>query len=241
MWSIYLKETKKLFSSLTGYIAILVFLLVCGIFLFVLPKSGILDNNYAQLDAFFELAPWVLLFLIPAVTMHSFADEFKTGTFEILKTKPLTNWQIILGKYFAILAVLLLVIISTITYAVTIKTLSASGNIDTGAIIGSYIGLFFLGASFAAISICCSAFTNNAVVAFLISTVSCIVLYFGFSAVSKLPFLSNGPDYFIDMLGIDFHYKNISLGVIDSVDIVYFVSIIFLALFITKQKIGQKK
>jgi ABC-2 type transport system permease protein len=240
MWSIYLKETKKLFSSLTGYIAILVFLLVCGIFLFVLPQSSILDNNYAQLDTFFELAPWVLLFLIPAITMHCFADEFKTGTFEILKTKPLTNWQIVLGKYAAIIAVLILVIVSTFTYPLTIKSLSASGNIDGGAIMGSYIGLFFLGAVFSAISICCSAHTNNAVVAFLVSTVACVLLYFGFAGISKLPFFKNGADYFVEMLGIDFHYKNISLGVIDSSDVIYFLSIIFIALFITKQKISTK-
>jgi ABC-2 type transport system permease protein len=233
MWSICKKELNQFFSNLTGYIAIVLFLLINGIFLFMLPDSSIFEFGYASLDKFFELAPWVLMFLVPAITMRSLSDEFKAGTFEILKTKPLSAWQIVLGKYFSILIVLLLAIIPTIIYIVTIKALSAVGGIDSGGILGSYIGLFLLAAVFSAIGLCCSGFTSNAVVAFLISAFACLILYFGFNALSKLPFFANGVDYYVEMLGIDFHYRSMSRGVLDSRDLVYFVSIIFLFLLIT--------
>jgi ABC-2 type transport system permease protein len=240
MYSICKKELNRFFSNLTGYIAIVLFMLVCGVFLFLLPQSSILDNNYATLDKFFELAPWVLLFLVPAITMHSLSEEFKTGTFEILKTKPLSAWQIVLGKYLAILLVMLIVILPTLIYIVTIKSLSTQGNIDGGGIAGSYVGLFLLAAIFAAVSLCCSGFTNNAVVAFLISGFVCLILYFGFNAISKIPFFANGLDYYIEMLGIDFHYKSISRGVIDTRDVLYFCSVIFLSLLVTVKNISRK-
>jgi ABC-2 type transport system permease protein len=240
MYSICRKELNRFFSNLTGYIAIVLFMLVCGIFLFLLPQSSILDNNYATLDKFFELAPWVLLFLVPAITMHSLSEEFKTGTFEILKTKPLSAWQIVLGKYVAILFVMLIVILPTLIYIITIKTLCTQGSIDGGSIAGSYVGLFLLAAVFAAVSLCCSGFTNNAVVAFLISGFVCLILYFGFNAISKIPFFANGLDYYIEMLGIDFHYKSISRGVIDTRDVVYFCSVILLSLLVTVKNISRK-
>lgn len=240
MYSICIKELNRFFSNLTGYIAIILFMLVCGIFLFMLKDSSILNNNYATLDAFFELAPWVLLFLVPAISMHSLSEEFKTGTFELLKTKPLTAWQIVLGKYMAILLVLLFVIVPTFIYIISIKTLSTQAGIDGGGIAGSYIGLFLLAAVFAAVSICCSSFTNNAVVAFLISAFICLILYFGFNAISKLPFFEGSADYYIEMFGIDFHYNSISRGVIDSRDVIYFLSLIFLSLLITVKKISRK-
>ena len=240
MWSICKKELQQFFSNLTVYITIILFLLVNGIFLFVLKDSNIFDFGYASLDKFFDLAPWILLFLVPAVTMRTLSDEFKTGTFEILKTKPLLQRQIVAGKYLAILIVLLFVIAPTILYIITIKTLSAQGGIDSGGIAGSYIGLFFLGAVFGAIGICCSSFTSNTVVAFLISVFACLVLYFGFNAISKLPVLQGGADYYTEMLGIDFHYQSISRGVIDSRDVIYFLSIIFLFLLITTKKLIRK-
>ncbi|MEO6252839.1 MAG: ABC transporter permease subunit, partial [Ferruginibacter sp.] len=169
MWSICKKELNQFFSNLTGYITIILFLVINGVFLFMLPDSSVFEYGYASLDKFFELAPWILMFLVPAITMRSLSDEFKAGTFEILKTKPLSSWQIVLGKYFSILVVLLLAILPTIVYIITIKALSAQGGIDSGGILGSYIGLFLLAAVFAAIGLCCSGFTNNAVVAFLIS------------------------------------------------------------------------
>jgi ABC-2 type transport system permease protein len=240
MYSICRKELNRFFSNLTGYIAIVLFMLVCGIFLFLLPQSSILDNNYATLDKFFELAPWVLLFLVPAITMHSLSEEFKTGTFEILKTKPLSAWQIVLGKYVAIIIVMLIVILPTLVYSITIKSLSTQGSIDGGGIAGSYVGLFLLAAAFAAVSLCCSGFTNNSVIAFLISGFVCLILYFGFNAFSKIPFFANGLDYYIEMLGIDFHYKSISRGVIDTRDVVYFCSLIFCSLLVTVKNISRK-
>ena len=241
MYSICIKELNRFFSNLTGYIAIVLFLLVCGVFLFLLPESSILNNNYASLSSFFEIAPWVFMFLIPAITMHTLSEEFKTGTFELLKTKPLTASQIILGKYSAILIVMLFVIIPTLLYVFTIKALATQAGIDAGGLAGSYVGLFLLVAVFAAVSLCCSGFTGNTVVAFLISSFFCLILYFGFNALSKLPFFTGGADYYIEMLGIDFHYRSISRGVIDSRDVVYFLSVIFLSLLITVKKISNKK
>ncbi len=240
MRSICSKELAQFFSNLTGYIAIILFLLINGIFLFILQESSIFEYGYASLDRFFELAPWVLMFLVPALTMRSLSDEFKTGTFEILKTKPLTAWEIVGGKYLSILIVLLFVIIPTCIYIFTIKMLSASGDIDSGGIAGSYLGLFLLAAVFAAISMCCSSFTNNAVVAFLISAFTCLVLYFGFSAISTLPALQGTADYYVEMLGIDFHYRSISRGVLDSRDVIYFASIIFLSLLITTKNLDKR-
>ena len=240
MYSICVKELNRFFSNLTGYIAIILFLLVCGVFLFLLPDSSILNNNYASLSRFFEIAPWVLMFLIPALTMHTLSDEFRTGTFELLKTKPLTPWQIILGKYFAVLTVLFIVIIPTLLYVLTIKILATQAGIDAGGLVGSYVGLFLLAAVFAAVSLCCSGYTANAVVAFLISSFVCLLLYYGFNAMSKLPFFTGGADYYIEMLGIDFHYRSISRGVLDTRDVIYFFSLIFLSLLITVKKISRK-
>jgi ABC-2 type transport system permease protein len=240
MWSICKKEINQFFSSLTGYIAIVLFLLINGIFLFMLQESSIFEYGYASLDKFFELAPWVLLFLVPAISMRSFSDEFKTGTFEILKTKPISAWQITLGKYLAILLVIIIVIVPTLIYVITIKTLSASGSIDGGGIAGSYLGLFLLSSVFAAISLCCSSFTSNAVVSFLVSAFTCLILYFGFNAVSKLPALQGSADYYIEMLGIDFHYRSISRGVVDSRDIVYFASVILLSLMVVVKNLAKK-
>ncbi len=240
MLSICKKELSRFFSNLTGYISIVLFMLICGLFLFVFPQSSILENNYATLDKFFELAPWVLLFLVPAISMHAISEEYKLGTFEILKTKPLTAWQIVWGKYLAILVVLLIIILPTFIYIICIKTLSTQGNIDTGGITGSYVGLYLLSAVFAAVCLCCSGYTNNAVIAFLISGLVCVTLYFGFNAISKIRYFSNGLDYYIEMIGIDFHYKSISRGVIDTRDVVYFLSIIFFSLLITVKNISRK-
>ncbi len=230
MWSICKKELRQFFSSLTGYIAIIVFLLVNGLMLFVF-EDNILDFGYATLDRFFQLAPWVLLLLIPAITMRSFADEFKSGTFEILQTRPLSRWQIVSGKYLGSLIVVLIALLPTIVYFFSIQALSSNEGIDTGAAVGSYIGLFFLAAVFTAIGGCTSSFTNNAVVAFIVSLIACVLLYYGFNAISRL--FESGIDYYIEMLGIDFHYRSISRGVIDTRDIVYFLSVIFLFLAVT--------
>ncbi len=239
MWSVCKKELRQFFSSLTGYIAIIVFLLVNGLMLFVF-ENNILDFGYATLDRFFELAPWVLLLLIPAITMRGLSDEFRTGTFELLQTRPLTRWQIVTGKYLGSLIVVFIALLPTIIYFFSIQQLSSDEGIDTGATIGSYIGLFFLAAVFTAIGICSSSFTTNSVVAFIISLIGCALLYYGFDAISKLPALSNGPDYYVAMAGIDFHYQSISRGVIDTRDIIYFLSVIFLFLVITNRNLLKR-
>ena len=239
MWSVCKKELRQFFSSLTGYIAIIVFLLVNGLVLFVF-ENNILDFGYATLDRFFQLAPWILLLLIPAITMRSFAEEFKTGTYEILQTRPLSRWQVISGKYWGSFIVVLIALLPTIIYIFSIQRLSSNEGIDTGATIGSYIGLFFLTAVFTASGICCSSFTNNAVVAFIVSLVSCALLYYGFSAISKMPALSNGADYYVEMAGIDFHYRSISRGLIDTRDVIYFLSIIFLFFSITNRNLLKR-
>jgi ABC-2 type transport system permease protein len=240
MISIAKKEFYQFFSSLTGYITIILFLLVNALYLFVLKDSNLFDFGYATLSSFFDLAPWVFIFLIPALGMRSFADEFKSGTFEILKTSPLGNWQIVSGKYLAVIAVIIIAIVPTFLYVFTIQSLASTGGIDTGAITGSYIGLFFLAAVFAAITIWCSSLTSNAVIAFLLSSFACIVLYFGFSAISKLPVFTGNADYYIEMIGIDFHYQSISRGVLDTRDIIYFLSIIFIFLFATQKNLIKK-
>jgi|SRR5690606_4051506 len=240
MWSVCKKEFRQFFSSLTGYIAIIAFLLVNGLLLFVFPGSNIFDYGYATLEPFFQLAPWVLLLLVPAITMRSLSDEFRTGTFEILQTRPLSNWQIVTGKYLGALFVVIIALIPTITYAFTIDDLSASGGIDTGGTAGAFLGLLFLSAVFVAIGLCCSSFTGNAVVAFILSAFVCFLVYQGFSAISQLPVFEAGADYYIELLGVDFHYNSISRGVVDSRDLIYFLSVIFFFLLFTRNNLAQK-
>jgi ABC-2 type transport system permease protein len=240
MWSVCKKEFRQFFSSLTGYIAIVVFLLLNGLFLFVFPDSNILDFGYATLDKFFELAPWILLFLIPAITMRSFSDEFRTGTFEILRTKPLSSWQLVAGKFLGSFFVVLIALLPTLLYALTVNRLSVQGGIDVGGTIGSYIGLILLSAVFIAISICCSSFTHNAVVSFILSAFVSFIVYSGFNAISQIPALAAGADYYIEMLGIDFHYRSVSRGVIDSRDIIYFCTVIIFFLLFTNRNLAKR-
>ena len=239
MWSVCKKELRQFFSSLTGYIAIIVFLLANGVMLFVF-ENNILDFGYATLDRFFQLAPWILLLLIPAITMRSFAEEFKTGTFEILQTRPLSRWQIVLGKYFGSLIVVIIALLPTIIYYISVQQLSSGEGIDTGATIGSYIGLVFLASVFTAIGICSSSFTNNAVIAFIISLVACALFYYGFSAISLMPSLRGSADYYLEMIGIDFHYRSISRGVVDTRDMIYFISVNFLFLAISNRNLLKR-
>jgi len=239
MWSICKKELRQFFSSLTGYIAIIVFLLVNGLVFFVFP-GNILEYGYATLEPFFSFAPWVLLFLASAVSMRSFADEYKSGTYELLRTKPLSAWQVVTGKFGGSLIVALIALLPTLVYYITINQLAATTGIDAGAAAGSYLGLFLLTAVFTAIGVCVSSFTSNAVVAFIISIVACILFYFGFTAISQLSLFNGGSDYYIEMLGIDYHYQSISRGVIDTRDLVYFVSLVLFFLLVTRQNLQKK-
>ncbi len=241
MRSIFIKEINSFFSSIVGYVAILIFLVACGLFLWIIPDTSILDYGYATLDRFFQLAPWFLMLLIPAVTMRSFADEYKAGTIEWLSTKPVKDTDIILGKYFAALALVVFAILPTVVYVITIDSLSAiANNIDTGAIIGSYIGLFFLASSFTAIGIFCSSVTSNQVVAFLFSLFACYLLFSGFEALSKIPAFSRGIDYYLSMIGLSFHYDSISRGVGDTRDVIYFISVAILFIALTRLSINRR-
>lgn len=240
MWIICKKEWQQFFSSLTGYIALVVFLLLNGLFLFVFPDTSILDFGYASLESFFKLAPWILLFLVPTITMRSMADEYRAGTFELLKTMPLTPSQIVWGKFLGALVIVITALAPTLVYAISVQTLSVTGGIDLGGAAGSYIGLVLLGAVFTSIGICASSFTSNTVVAFISGAFTCFLLYNGFDAISKLPVFNAGMDYYIEMLGINFHYRSISRGVVDTRDLIYFAGIIFLFLFITQRNLIKR-
>ena len=239
MWSVCKKELRQFFSSLTGFIAIIAFLLVNGLVLFVF-ENNIFDFGYATLEKFFQLAPWIFLLLIPAITMRSFSEEFRTGTFEILQTRPLRSWQIVWGKYSGSLLVAAIALVPTIIYIFSIQSLSSGEGLDIGATVGSYAGLFFLSAIFTAIGVCTSSFTGNAVIAFITGLFGCVLLYYGFDAVSRLPVFGNGADYYIQMLGIDFHYRSISRGVVDTRDIVYFLTVIILLMAITNRNLVKR-
>jgi ABC-2 type transport system permease protein len=239
MWPVCKKEIRQYFTSLTGYLAIIAFLLLNGLVLFVLPDN-ILDTGFATLERYFQLAPWILLVLIPSITMRSFAEEFRTGTFEILHTMPITKWQLLGGKYLGALIVVAIAIVPTIIYAISIQNLSASGGLDTGATTGSFIGLLLLAAAFTAIGIMCSSATSNTVVAFILSALACIAIYGMFAAISQIPAFESGADYYLQMIGIDYHYQSISRGVVDSRDLIYFFSLIFLFLFITNRNLVRR-
>lgn len=199
-----------------------------------------LDFGYASLNGFFDVAPWILLFLVPTITMRSLAEEYKTGTFELLKTMPFTPQQIVYGKFFGALLIVLIAVFPTIIYAFSLQALSAAGGIDKGSTAGSYIGLFMLGAVFTSVGVCASSLTNNTVVAFISGAFVCFLLYTGFEAVSKLPVFSGGKDYYVEMLGIRFHYASISRGVIDIRDILYFFGVIYVFLLITQRNVLNK-
>ena len=242
MWALCKKEFRQFFSNLTGYLAIGVFLLLNGLFLFIFSSFNIFDFGYASLDNFFTLAPFVLLVLIPAVSMRQISDEWRGGTMELLQTSPLTNLQIIGGKYFAALFVTLIAILPTITYAVSVSMLSAAETVlDQGAWAGSYMGLILLCAVFCAISLFAGSFSQNSVVSFLVGAAGCIIFYKGFSVISSLPVFSNGADYYLQQAGLEYHYRSISRGVIDIKDLVYFFSVILLFIYLTILRIAKNQ
>ncbi len=241
MLAIFKKEIHQFFSSITGYLAVILFLLANGLFLFVFPETSLLDAGYANLDGLFELAPMIFLLLIPAITMRSLADEFKTGTMELLSTKPITWWQIVWGKFWAAVLIVLIALLPTLVYYVAMAQLSTSNaGLDNGSIIGSYLGLFLLGSTFTAIGIWASSITGNAVIAFLVAIFTCYIFYNGFDALSKVPVFSGGADYYLQMAGIRYHYNSISRGVIDSRDVIYFLSVTGLMLYLTKISLERK-
>ncbi len=242
MLSIFFKEVNTFFSSLIGYIVIGVFLAALGLVMFVFPDTSILEYQYATLDQLFSVAPMIFAFLIPAITMRSFAEEQQTGTIELLATKPVSDLAIILGKFFACLALVAFAILPTLLYYYTVYELgSPKGNLDAGAIAGSYIGLIFLGGAFVAIGIFASSLTNNQIVAFILATFLCFIIHWGFGLFSRLPLFVGKSDDIIQMLGIEYHYNSISRGIVDSRDVIYFLSVIAIFIALTLTSLERRK
>ncbi len=237
MKSIVLREIKSFFGSPIGYLVIAIFLIINGMFLWVFEgEYNIMNTGFADLTPFFTLAPWILIFLIPAVTMRSFSDEKKQGTLELLLTKPLSIWQIVNGKFLGALLLIVMAIIPTFIYVAVISSLGMpEGNIDMGSTVGSYFGLLFLIASYSAIGIFTSTLSDNQIVAFIVAVFLCFFFYFGFEGLaSVVPNVSS----IIASLGMQDHFKSMSRGVLDTRDILYFTSItvVFLSLTVYNLK-----
>jgi len=242
MIAIYLKEINSFFSSLIGYLVIAVFLVVMGLVLFVFPETSLLNYPFASLDQLFGMAPVIFLFLIPAVTMRAFSEEYQQGTIELLRTKPVSDAAIVLGKYLASLTLVVFALLPTLLYYYTVYDLGTPrGNLDSGAIMGSYLGLLLLAAVFTSIGIFASTLSGNQIFGFLLATFLCFLLYYGFFFFSQLPFLLGSGDDLVEKLGIDFHYDSISRGVLDSRDIIYFLSVIVIFMRATLLVLEQKK
>lgn len=236
-----LKEIQGFFSSLIGYIVIAVFLITNSLFLWIFPGDyNIPDSGYASLDSLFTLAPWIFLFLVPAITMRSFSEEKKTGTMEFLLTKPLTDLQIILAKYFGALILVILSLLPTLIFYWSVSALgNPPGNIDSGGTLGAALGLFFLGAIYVAIGIFASSLSDNQIIAFIVAVILSFTVYMGFDFLSSLPGLQSF-DAFVLSLGINDHYKSISRGVIDSRDILYYSIVIVFFLLVTRFKLQSR-
>jgi len=228
MWAICKKEWAQYFNGLTGYLVIGFYLIVNGIVLFVLPNFNILDFGYASLQAYFDFAPWFLLFLVPAITMHSFADEYKQGTYEIIRTLPVSPLQLVLGKFIGNLLIVIVAIAPTLCYVYILNAISDVGGIDFGATYGSYFGLLFLAASYTMVGLYISSITKNNLVSLLASIFVCIVLFKGFHFLSLLQIFANGTHFYISKLGLEAHYINMSKGLLSTEDIFYFLSILVL-------------
>ena len=236
------KELNVFFSSLIGYIAITIFLIANGLFAWVFPETNILDDGYATLDSFFNFAPWILMFLIPAITMRSFAEEKNSGTIEFITTRPITDMQIIFGKYLAALVLVIFAVLPTVLYYFTVSALaSPAGNVDTGGIIGSYIGLILLGATFVSIALFTSSITNNQIVAFIAGMFACFFFYLAFDSLSLIPAFIGTADKYFNAISINRHYLNISKGYIDLRDVIYFSSMIGIFILMTKTALGSRK
>jgi len=242
MLSLYLKEVKTYLSSLVGYIFIAVFLVVTGLFLWVFPNfNNVLFSGMADLQGLFNLSRFLFLLLIPAITMRSFSEEKKTGTMELLFTKPLSDNQIIVAKFLSSLTLLVIALIPTFIYIISVYQLgNPVGNIDMGSTWGSYLGLVLFGSAFIAIGLFVSSITTNQIVAFILAAAFCFILTFAFEFIYSFDALGNF-GYFVKAIGIDHHYISISKGVVDSRDLIYFFSLIFIFLFGTKVVLISRK
>lgn len=204
-------------------------------------EYNVIDSGYASLETFFVVAPWVFLFLVPAVTMRTFAEENRTGTMEMLLTKPLTEFQIVFAKFAAGFVLVVFSLLPTTVYYFSVYLLGLpAGNVDSGSVAGSYIGLLFLASAFAAIGTFCSAASSNQIVAFIMAVFFCWFSYTGFDAISSL-FPGKGLDLFLMQLGINAHYISMSRGVVDTRDVLYFLGIITLFLLGTQLILERRK
>lgn len=241
MFAIFRKEVTLFFSSLIGYIAIGVFLIANGLFIWVLPDFNIFDYGFATLEQLFQISPFVFLFLIPAITMRSFAEEQKTGTIEIISTKPVSDFQIVMGKYLAGLFLVFLSLLPTLLYFYTVSALAVpQGNVDSGATWGSYIGLLFLASAYLSIGLFASSLTDNQIVAFIVGMFLCFFFYQLLDFMRGLSFLT-ALDPILQQISIQNHYTSISRGVLDTRDLVYFISFSGLFLLFTRNMIQSRK
>jgi ABC-2 type transport system permease protein len=242
MLPILKKELTSFFSSPIAYLVIAVYLVVNGLFLWVFDGDyNILHAGFSDLSSYFFLAPWIFIFLIPAITMRSFSDEFNAGTIEILRTKPLTDWQLILGKYFGALILVVLAILPTLIYVYSLYQLgNPIGNINIGTTIGSFLGLLFLASAYTSIGIFTSTLSNNQIVSFIIAVFSSFFLFYGFEALATYNLFGNS-DYLIQKIGMNSHYSSIGKGVIDTQDLLYFISVTAVFLYLTKLRIHNEK
>jgi ABC-2 type transport system permease protein len=241
MWSVYKKEFAVLLNSLIAYLAIAVFLLFIGIFMWVLPSSSVLDYGYADLETLFSFGPIAFLLLIPAITMRAFAEEKKEGTIELLLTKPITDTAIIIGKYIATCTVVALSLLPTSLYYFSVYQLGDPiGNIDSAAVLSSYIGLFLLGCVYVSIGIMTSALSSNQIVSFLLALILCYLFYNGFSHLASLD-MWKGAANVLYYFGLDYHYLALSKGVVDIRNVFYFFTVVIFSLSITKLTLESRK
>jgi len=241
MYAVFKRELFSFLSSMVAYITIGVFLLVSSLLLWFFPDTSVLDYGYAELSGFFSLVPYLFMFLIPAITMRSFAEEKREGTYELLITKPITLWQVVFAKYLACIMLVLFALIPTLVYYYSLSKLGfPEGNVDSGAVTGSYIGLFLLGSAFTAIGIFASAFTKNQIIAFAVSAALSAFAFLGFDYTSQVFSMQNF-ETVISSFGINQHYQSISRGVLDTRDLIYFISFSTLFLLLTKLAAGGKR
>ncbi len=242
MGAIFRKEINAFFSSLIGYIVIAVFLVIMGLFLFVFPETSLLNFGYSSLGSFFQLVPNVLTFIIPAICMRAFAEERQTGAIELLVTRPLRDIEIILGKFFACVLLVVIALLPTLIYYYTVYQLGAPvGNIDAGGTIGSYLGLLFLSMAFVSIGLFASSLTTNQIVSFLLALALTFWFYFGFDFLSTLPVFYGRGDIFVQSLGMQDHFRSLGRGLIDSRDVIYFLSITAFFILLTVISLERRK
>ncbi|WKN30528.1 gliding motility-associated ABC transporter permease subunit GldF [Porifericola rhodea] len=241
MWQLFVKEVNTYLNSLIAYIVIAVFLTGIGLLMWVFPDTSILQYGYADMYTLFSLSPYVFMFLIPAITMRSFAEEKKGGTMELLLTQPITDLQLVLGKLFANWLIVVFAILPTLVYYYSVYQLgSPEGNLDSAGIAGSYVGLVLLGGVFTSIGVLASALTENQVIAFILAVFFCFFFFSGFSSIASID-IWGGASYFIAQLGILHHYEAMSRGLIDSRNLVYFVSVMMLMILLTQLVLGSRK